>query len=248
MDAALQQLEGHVNAGNVDAGSVLLQQIKVARITENNVSDTQYVAALECGVFLAVHAQDLDTFSRHMQQLQPLYAVLTTTMPRKNHIIGLNLMALLVTASSSEFHSELELLHHDQLSDPCIQFPIAVERKFMVGIYDEILSMVLPHPSYQFFMEQLASTVRDAIADCIEVSYASLTLQQAAEIMKFDYVSQQQDFMEYIETAREDWIIENETITFQPSTTGTAISAQEIPSQQWIQQSLTYATEMERII
>jgi CSN8/PSMD8/EIF3K family len=247
MDAALAQLEGYVASGNVEAGSTLLQKMKVSRFTEQNVSDAQYAAALECGVFLAVQAEDLDTFSRHMHQLQPLYSVLPT-MPRRNHITGLNLMALLVTASSSEFHSELELLHDDQLSDPCIQFPIAVERKFMVGIYDEILSMALPHATYQFFMDQLASTVRDAIADCIEVSYTTLTVQQAAEIMKFDHATELQDFMEYVETSREDWIIENDTITFQPSVAGAAMTTQDIPSQQLIQQSLTYATEMERIV
>lgn len=247
MDTALIQLEGYAASGNVEAGSALLQKIKVSRFTEQNVTDVHFAAALECGVFLAVQAQDLDTFSRHMHQLQPLYAVLPG-MPRKNHITGLNLMALLVTASSSEFHSELELLQDNQLSDPCIQFPIAVERKFMVGIYDEILSMALPHPTYQFFMDQLAGTVRDAIADCIEVSYTSLTLQQAAEIMKFDHASELQDFMDYVETSREDWIIENDTITFQPLVAGAAMTTQDIPSHQLIQQSLTYATEMERII
>lgn len=251
MDAVLQQLEGHVAAGNVESGSAVLQQIKLARLTGSTtapavvITDVQYAAALECGVLLAVVAEDLDVFARHMQQLQPLYAVLDT--PRKNHVTGLNLMALLVTASSSEFHSELELLKEQQQSDKFIQFPIAVERKLMVGIYDEILSMTLPDQSYQFFMNQLVSTVRDAIADCMEVSYATLTLQQAAEIMKFD-PTEIQDLKDYIETAREDWIVEGEVITFQPAASGAAVTAQDIPSQQWIQQSLTYATEMERIV
>lgn len=247
MDAALQQLEAHVAAGNAEAGAAVLHQIKLARLTGTSpVPDDQYAAALECGVLLAVVAEDLDVFARHMQQLQPLYAVLTTSTPRKNHVTGLNLMALLVTASSSEFHSELELLKEQ--NDPFLQFPIAVERKLMVGIYDEILSMTLPHPSYQFFMDQLVSTVRDAIADCMEVSYTTLTLQQAAEIMKFDAVTELQDLKDYIETAREDWIVQDSVITFQPAISGAAVTAQDIPSQQWIQQSLTYATEMERIV
>jgi 26S proteasome regulatory subunit N12 len=270
MEAALQQLESHVSTGNVEAGMALLRQIKVSRLTDptNPVSDAPYAAALECGVLLSVAAQDLEAFARHYQQLQPLYATTVQTTPRKNHITGLNLMALLVTASSSEFHSELELLAHDQQhdqqlnNDKFLQFPIAVERKLMVGIYDEILTMTLPDPSYQFFMDQLVSTVRDAIADCMEVSYASLTFQQAAEIMKFNTTStsssnnnsneQQvlQDLLDYIETAREDWIVEehNNVITFQPTVSGAAVTAQDIPSQQWIQQSLTYATEMERIV
>jgi len=182
-------------------------------------------------------------FARHMQQLQPLYATVNT--PRKNHITGLNLMALLVNSSSSEFHSELELLTKEQEGDAFLQFPIAVDRKLMVGIFDEVLQMSLPDPSYQFFMDQLNSTVRDAIADCMEVSYEQLSLKEAAEIMKFDGVGD--DLKDYIESVREDWIVEGDTITFQVQQ-GAAVTAQDIPSKQWIQQSLTYATEMERIV
>jgi len=251
MDAQLQQLEAHTASGNVQGGLAVLQQIKLARLTgtapASVMSDAQYAAALECGVFLAVQAEDLDLFSRHMQQLQPLYATLTTT-PRKNHVTGLSLMALLVSSSSSEFHSELELLTKEQEADPFLQFPIAVDRKLMVGIYDEVLTMTLPDPSYQFFMDQLNSTVRDAIADCMEVSYEQLSLKEAAEIMKFEG-GVGEELKDYIETVREDWIVEGDTITFQVSPAqGAAISAQDIPSAQWIQQSLTYATEMERIV
>jgi 26S proteasome regulatory subunit N12 len=263
MEAALQQLEAFVVAGNVDAGMEVLQQIKIARLTAaaaaGTVSDAHYAAALECGVFLAVTAQDLELFERHMHQLQPLYASIksnnattgsTILLPRQNHIIGLNLMALLVTASSSEFHSELELLSKtDQETDPFLQFPISLERKLMVGIYDEILSLSVPHPSYNFFMDQLVTTVRDAIADCMEVSYATLTLPQAAEIMKFDAISEIDELKEYIATSRDDWIVEDDVITFSTSAGGaSSVTAQDIPSQQWIKQMLSYATEMERIV
>lgn len=242
MDAALKQLEGYVAAGNVEAGMAALQQIKLARLTgKNAVSDSQYAAALECGVFLAIKAEDLDMFSRHMAQLQPVYAT-GCSSARKNHVLGLNLMALLVTNCSSEFHSELELLPLESQSDKYLQFPIAVERKLMVGIYDEVLSMELPDPSYQFFMEQLVSTVRDNIADCLEVSYEKLTLNQAAQQMN------EKDVREYIESEREDWIVEGDTIHFQPAAGSGSLTAADIPSQKWIQQSLTYATEMERII
>jgi 26S proteasome regulatory subunit N12 len=294
MDTALVQLEGYVSAGNVDAaheGMKLLQQIKVARITQytptttttttTSVTDVQYIQALECGVLLTIQLQDLDNFIRHYQLLQPLYQLYSTggivTLPRKNHIIGLYLMSLLVTASSSEFHSELELLFAESTvttstassisNDPYIQFPISLERKLMVGIYDEIFNMTLPCPTtYPFFMEQLVSTVRDAIADCIEVSYLSLSLPQTATIMKFDSgnttstADPVQELLEYIEVAREDWIVHSDTkmITFQQqqlsssssssNNTGTIITGHDVPSQQWIQQALTYATEMERII
>ena len=304
MEAALVQLEHYVSSGNTapQDGMKLLQQIKLARITGSTpgtttttsmtVSDLQYIQALECGIFLTIQLQDLDQFIRHYQLLQPLYQLYSTTsstsssssstpLPRKNHIIGLYLMSLLVTASSSEFHSELELLFAAAAAtsmesknttrhiydDPYIQFPISLERKLMVGIYDEIFNMTLPcTTTYPFFMEQLVSTVRDAIADCMEVSYLSLSLPQTATIMKLDSNSTTtmatsdpvRELLDYIEVAREDWIVhlDSNTITFQQqqqqsnstNTTGMTMTGQDVPSQQWIQQTLTYATEMERII
>lgn len=301
MEAALAQLEGYVAAavvaGNDPAtahdGMKLLQQIKLARITGSRaatttpststtmvVTDLQYIQALECGIFLSIQLQDLDQFIRHYQLIQPLYQLYSsggssnTPLPRKNHIIGLYLMSLLVTASSSEFHSELELLFAASMEsknspiydDPYIQFPISLERKLMVGIYDEIFNMTLPcATTYPFFMEQLVSTVRDAIADCMEVSYLSLSIPQTATIMKFDSASAThsaasdpvRELLDYIEVAREDWIVhlDTNTITFQQqqhsnsmNTAGMTMTGQDVPSQQWIQQTLTYATEMERII
>ena len=294
MEAALSRLEGYVSAGSVDAaneGMKLLQQIKVERIRGQGfsgsssatmaVTDLQYIQALECGIFFTILLQDLENFIRHYQLLQPLYQCYSKSTPaavlsRKNHIIGLYLMSLLVTASSSEFHSELELLFaasgiseskNHMYDDPYIQFPISLERKLMVGIYDEIFNMTLPClTTYPFFMEQLVSTVRDAIADCIEVSYLSLSLPQTATIMKLDSTTSTttansdpvQELFDYIEVAREDWIVNSDTkmITFQQQSssasnntnTGMTLTGQDVPSQQWIQQALTYATEMERII
>jgi 26S proteasome regulatory subunit N12 len=295
--AAVPVVAGNDTAAAHD-GMKLLQQIKLARITGSRaattttvpgststtmvVTDLQYIQALECGIFLSIQLQDLDQFIRHYQLVQPLYQLYSsggtsssnTPLPRKNHIIGLYLMSLLVTASSSEFHSELELLFAASMEsknspiydDPYIQFPISLERKLMVGIYDEIFNMTLPcATTYPFFMEQLVSTVRDAIADCIEVSYLSLSLPQTATIMKLDSASAThsaasdpvRELLEYIEVAREDWIVhlDTNTITFQQqqhsnsmNTAGVTITGQDVPSQQWIQQTLTYATEMERII
>lgn len=73
--------------------------------------------ALELGVLLSVADQDLDAFARNISQLKPYYAALSaaaaannTTTERKCHVLGLNLMNLLVDNRLSEFHAELELL------------------------------------------------------------------------------------------------------------------------------------------
>jgi len=241
LDSLLKQLEDAVNAGNVEKGQSLLNQVKIAMLSEN--ADAQKSCrALEYGVLLSVASGDLEAFGRNVMQLQPLYRLLES--PRKAHILGLNLMALLVENRLSEFHSQLELLTEQQASDPLISFPISLERQLMVGMYDKVLEQEIPDKSYQFFMDQLLQTVRDSIADCMEVAYNSLTLKDAAQMMKFQSKDQ---LLDYIQKERDDWIVENKSLLFQPTTT-TTYTEDDISKMEWIQQSLTYATELERIV
>ena len=118
----------------------------------------------------------------------------------------------------------------------------------MVGSYDEVLQAFksnIPDPSYQFFIDNLLQTVRDSIADCVEVSYKSLKLQNAVEIMKFDSVD---DLMEYVKECRDDWIVDEGKgeLCFQLADVGS--KASDIPSKELIAQTLSYATELERIV
>jgi 26S proteasome regulatory subunit N12 len=236
----LQQLEALVKAGNVDQGKQCLKQIKIALLDRGSPSDS--ANALELGVLLSVSDGDLDAFARNMAQLQPLYESGVST-PRKAHITGLNLMHLLVDNRLAEFHSQLELLTDAEASDPLASFPIALERKLMVGIYDEVGQ--IPDASYQLFMDHLLQTVRDSIADCMEVAYQELPLEDAAKLMKFN---SKEELLEYVPAERADWMMEpgDDKLTFAPPPSLHAAS--DIPSMDWIQQSLTYATEMERII
>jgi 26S proteasome regulatory subunit N12 len=251
MNPLFQQLEACVKDKKIEEGKALLHQVKTAMLTsELNESDmAQAVAALELGVLLAVQAEDIDAFGRTVALIQPFYYAhgktkddVATTTPRKLQVIGLYLMHLLVENRLSEFHSELELLTEEEASSPFVSFPVGLERQLMVGIYDEILCVQPPDASYQFFLDLTVQTVRDSIADCIEVSYKSLTLAQAASIIKFDA---KQELLDYVQEARDDWILQGDVLTFQPAVSS---GAQDIPSMEWIQQSLTYATEMERII
>ena len=86
-------------------------------------------------------------------------------------------------------------------------------------------------------------TVRDSIADCVEVSYKTMKIADAMTMMKFDT---QQALMDYVQECRDDWIVEGGTLCFQPPPMGS--KASDIPSMKLITQSLSYATEMERIV
>ena len=231
----------------------------------SNDSPLEYITlaanALELGVLLSVADDDLEAFARNISQLKPYYAALSarggdltsttttasTATERKCHVLGLNLMHLLVDNRLSEFHAELELLSEAEACTPYVSFPITLERQLMVGSYDEVLnsSSNIPDASYSFFMENLLETVRDAIADCIEVSYVSMKLSDAMIMMKFDSIGELQM---YIQEKREDWILEDggDKLTFQPPSSGG--KAVDIPSMKLMAQSLSYATELERIV
>merc|ERR1712232_912379 len=132
---------------------------------------------------------------------------------RKHHVLGLNLMFLLLENRLSEFHAELELLSEAEAANVFISFPIQLERQLMVGSYDEVLSAHsrIPDPSYGFFMENLLQTVRDSIADCLEVSYKEMKIDDAVKMMKFD---SPKHLMEYIDEWRDDWIVTGAQFAF----------------------------------
>eukprot|EP00559_Dactyliosolen_fragilissimus_P008770 CAMPEP_0184855726 /NCGR_PEP_ID=MMETSP0580-20130426/869_1 /TAXON_ID=1118495 /ORGANISM="Dactyliosolen fragilissimus" /LENGTH=259 /DNA_ID=CAMNT_0027350303 /DNA_START=33 /DNA_END=812 /DNA_ORIENTATION=+ len=249
----LNDLKAKLDAGDINGGKSILGKMKIGMLDfpSRNAPETQLytaisISALECGVLLSVADEDLDAFARNVSQLMPLYSSISSpSSTKKCHILGLNLMHLLVENNLSEFHAELELLSSDEASNPYVSFPINLERQLMVGLYDEVLSADsrVPDPSYTFFMESLLQTVQDSIADCLEKSYKTMSINDAVGMMKFD---SRDDFMEYVEECRDDWIMEGEDIFFQPPETGS--KASDVPSMKLIEQSLSYATELERIV
>ena len=115
----------------------------------------------------------------------------------------------------------------------------------MVGSYDEVLESGghMPDPFYSFFIDNLLQTVRDLISDCLEVSYKTMKLADAVGMMKFD---SREELSGYMEECRDDWIVEGGVLCFQPPEVGS--KASDIPSMKLSAQSLSYATELERIV
>lgn len=242
LDTLLPQLQGFVDAGNIEAGKKVLGQVKLAILSASAGSEVKAATALELGVLLSVADGDLTSLSRNMALLLPYYSAGVVT-PQKNHVLGLHMMHLLVDHQLSEFHSLLEVISEEDAASSFISFPIGIERQMMVGMYGDVLALDIPHASYKFFLDHLQQTVRDSIADGIEVGYQSLALSDAAQMMKFSSID---ELTAYIQEFRDDWIIEGNRLTFQPATT--TLQASDIAAQEWIKQSLQYATELERII
>ncbi|KAL3619169.1 26S proteasome non-ATPase regulatory subunit 8 A [Castilleja foliolosa] len=202
----------------------------------------------EHAVVLSVNIEDQDAFERDFFQLKPYYTDTQGRLPaspQEYPMLGLNLLRLLVQNRIAEFHTELELLSPDALGNPCIKHAVELEQSFMEGAYNRVLTarQTVPHETYGYFMDLLAKTVRDEISGCSEKAYDSLSVNDAKQMLLF---SSDKELLEYIEKEHSEWEIKNGTVFFQKAKE--SVPCKEIPSLQLINQTLSYARELERIV
>ncbi|KAG6397143.1 hypothetical protein SASPL_143308 [Salvia splendens] len=202
----------------------------------------------EHAVVLSVKIEDQDAFERDFCQLKPYYtdtAVSLPPSPQEYPILGLNLLRLLVQNRIAEFHTELELLSASALENPCIKHAVELEQSFMEGAYNRVLTarQTVPHETYVYFMDLLAKTVRDEIAGCSEKAYDSLSLNDARQMLLY---SSDKEVVEYVKEEHPEWEIKNGFVFFQRAKE--SVPCKEIPSLQLINQTLSYARELERIV
>lgn len=231
-EAKLQQLTSLVSSGKLNEAQNLVTELKIAYISEQ-LNESLYLKVLEQSVLIEIQSEDLDKLLVQIQQLLSLYE--TQNSDQKTFFISVYLLALLVLNQSSEFHSCLETL--ENTTDPLIDYCIDIERKLMLGYYDQVLSTKTPRPEFDVFVTQLQQTVRDSIADNLETAYDSLPLSSAAQLLGED------DIQGFISMHRLDWIVENDRIVFKDTEPDKTV-----PADLFMNHTLTYATELERII
>lgn len=201
---------------------------------------------LELATFLSIADKDVKSFERHASQVKTYYNDYGHLLPsseRKWTILGLNLLFLLAEDRMGEFHTQLELIPLKEHSNMYVAFPVRLEQHLMEGTYNKVLSArsAAPAPSYTFFMDTLAETVRDKIAECSEQAYETLPIGQVPSMFMLKDVAALQA---YIEEHEKPWTVDNNLLHFnQPS-----LNKTDIPSHRLIRETLTYATELERII
>jgi 26S proteasome regulatory subunit N12 len=114
----------------------------------------------------------------------------------------------------------------------------------MPGTLIQVLNAA-SHPPvtfYSFFLNSLLETVRLNIGECIVAAYDKLTWQSATKILMFSTV---EETIAFIQVHFSNWTIKENTIFLRLNK---SLKSEEVPGLKLISQSLTYATELERIV
>lgn len=221
--------------------------------------------SLELGVLHAIASRDIDAFERYMVQLKPYYQDFRCQLANESsyaeQMCGLHLLFLLAKNRVGEFHAELEKLPSDKIeSSHYLQHPVQLEQSLMEGNYSKVFlaRSNIPAPQYKFFMDELASTIRAEIADCMEASFIksnSLAAAEVARLLHFPAVNQ--EFQNFV-TGREGWTIQGNQISIAHSNSESMQMTDEneksqgdfspVDSKETTHSMIDYAKEMEVII
>lgn len=209
----------------------------------------------EIGALLSIKEEDTAGFERCFAQLKAIHLTSSSSstgggwgdLPESEYhypVLGMYLLLLLMENRLAEFHSELEAIPYEHRNHSCISYPVTMEQYLMEGSFFKVLTSPVAHPEYfQYFVDSLLNTVRDEVAACAECSYDSLAVAAAMDMLKF---SSEADLANFVKDKELDWDIKGGRITF-PSRRAEKEKI-EIPSLQLIGESLSYATELDRIV
>ena len=256
----MNQFKQAVQSKNNNVAISLLNQLKIMMIdfdtllpngskTISPSSKLEKISAidvLENAIILSINLGDKDLFARHISSLRTYYHDFGDDIQSnlKYTMIGLNLLYLLVENKLAEFHCELELLTTNEMDKKEIAFCTQLDQHLMVGSYDHVLAAAENPPVsyYVFFLKSLLETVRMNISDCAAASYSTLTTSAATKILMF---SSEKETLQFISQYYPDWSVNGSLINLRATK---SLKSEEIPSLKVISQSLTYATELERIV
>lgn len=200
----------------------------------------------ELATLLSVKKGDFIGFERHVSRVKTYYldyAGVIKPTPRRQLIIGLNLLRLLAQNRVSEFHTELELVPMEVRNDPLITYPLTLEQYIMEGSYSRVTDAAskMPDKSFAFFVGRLVESMREKIANCAEKAYDSLALNAAAKLLSL------KDSELPAFCTQRGWRVVGNRIVFSPDVDALAAKGQ-VPSAELIKRSLDYARELEQII
>ena len=165
LQSTIRQLHACLQSHNYTQADNLLSRARVALLRLNVLTplpqsspSPQHLLlareVLELGALISIWLKEPESFTRYFQQLQSLYALPPSRLPRQgtnaSKITGLYLLLLLSQGDYAGFHTLLETLvmatslgSSDGSSKPLeddefIQYPVRLEQALMEGSYDRI--------------------------------------------------------------------------------------------------------------
>ncbi|KAI4838964.1 26S proteasome regulatory subunit RPN12 [Plasmodium brasilianum] len=211
---------------------------------------------LEKGVMISIMDGDIKSFTIYIAQLFIYYFDFNSILPKskkQNGILGVYLLYLLSSNSIGEFHMILEIISIDDQNDTFIKYVLELEQHIMDGYFHYVLTRKddIPLYLYSLFMERLYNTIRFKLADCIFSSSNSISLVYTCELLKFKNENELYQFItDYNETKTSQgennliWEVKNSKIFFNNQT----VHVQELPALEILNNTIGYATELERIV
>ncbi|ANQ07955.1 26S proteasome non-ATPase regulatory subunit [Plasmodium coatneyi] len=211
---------------------------------------------LEKGVVVSIMDRDIKSFSIYMAQLLLYYTDYKNFLPKSEHqngIIGMYLLYLLSSNLIGDFHMTLEIISIEDQSDEYIRYVLELEQHIMDGYFYHVLTRKddIPLHLYGLFIERLYNTIRHKLADCIFASSNCISLEYACELLKFVSEKELYQFIgEYNETKTTQgecnilWEVRNNKIYFNNQT----VHVQDLPALEVLNNTIGYATELERIV
>ena len=206
---------------------------------------------LEIGCEYSAYTRDIPSFERYIAQLKTYYFDYKNELEVSAYmyrILGLNLLRLLSQNRVADFHTELELLPVAiNEKEPCIDCPVKLEQWLMEGRYNKVFlsRSNVPHESYTFFLDILLNTIRVEIASCIEAAYDQITLTEAARVLFFTKVAEIDAF---IRSQEKTWTVQGNHLVFDANSKNKEKTLERLPSIQLMEQTISYARELEMIV
>jgi len=255
-----QQLAKEWNAGrnpNLDKCGELLSRLKIVlthltflpESTGKSSKEDLIIArdVLEVGAFWSIAKRDIPSFERYMAQLKCYYLDFKSELPDSSYkceLLGLNLLCLLSQNRVAEFHTELEIIAHQDvlvLENVYIKHAVSMEQYLMEGRYNKIFlaKRLVPAEPYNFFIDILLDTIRDEIATCVEKSYSRMHADYAAKVLNITGAQ----LNTYAN--KRGWIIGKDKVY---SFSTEEKQEDRIPSYELAKDAIEYAKELEMIV
>ncbi|BAE56306.1 putative proteasome regulatory particle subunit [Aspergillus flavus] len=270
----VSELHNALNRKQFDAANDLLSRAKRTLLLQNALIPTSSTSpelialareVLELGALSSIRQTDAPSFTRYYQQLQPFYDLerdsanagkVDFKTSQRSKITGLYLLLLLSMGDSTSFHTVLEgLVEEASLKgksiedDPCIKYPVELERNLMEGSYDKVWretkSERVPSEDFGLFSNVLVGTIRSEIADCSEKAYPSLPISNAKNLL---FLESEGAVIEFAQ--QRGWVLRDGRIYFPVEPEAAARSEKDIlvASTAIIENAIGYARELETIV